>query len=174
MDQPPYTLDGESRAMVLQALAEVCSCRGWSLFAAQVRTNHVHAIVEAEVPPEKVMNDFKAYASRALNRREGAQPGRRRWARHGSTRWLWKDQDVRAATTCPEASRPARSESVKKSPRHQSGVAESLGLPSLDPRAGMATGERKILCTLSKKHFFFEMFGVIMFSCPSKPPKRSC
>ena len=68
--------------------------RGWNLLAAHVRTNHVHVIVEAEVQPEKVMNDFKAYASRALNRLDGHEPGRRRWARHGSTRWLWRDQDV--------------------------------------------------------------------------------
>ncbi|MGH9721015.1 MAG: hypothetical protein ACRD8O_12440, partial [Bryobacteraceae bacterium] len=27
----------------------------------------------------------------------GDERGRRRWARHGSTRWLWKDQDVREA-----------------------------------------------------------------------------
>jgi REP element-mobilizing transposase RayT len=58
---------------------------------------HVHVIVEAEGPPKKVMNDFKAYASRAWNRLEGDERGRRRWARHGSTRWLWKDRDVREA-----------------------------------------------------------------------------
>jgi len=42
----------------------------------------------------KVMSVFKAYTSRALNRLDGKHPGGRRWARHGSTRWLWKDQDV--------------------------------------------------------------------------------
>jgi REP element-mobilizing transposase RayT len=97
MNQPPYELDGDSRAVVLQALEEVCWHRGWNLLAAHVRSNHVHVIVEAEVPPEKVMNDFKAYASRALNQLGRDEPGRRRWARHGSTRWLWKDQDVREA-----------------------------------------------------------------------------
>ena len=56
-----------------------------------------HSILEAEVPPEKVMNDFKVYASRALNRLKGEEGCRRRWVRHGSTRWLWKDQDVREA-----------------------------------------------------------------------------
>ncbi len=59
-----------------------------------VRTNQVHAVVEAEVSPEKVMNDFKSYASRNLNRLLHDEPHRRRWARDGSTRWLWKDQDV--------------------------------------------------------------------------------
>ena len=94
MNEAPYEMDSDSRAIVLRTLAEVCSHRGWNLLAAHVRTNHVHVIVEAEVQPEKVMNDFKAHASRALNRIEANEPGRRRWARHGSTRWLWRDQDV--------------------------------------------------------------------------------
>ena len=62
-----------------------------------VRTNHVHAIVEAEVAPERVMNEFKSYASRELNRLHRDGSNRKRWARHGSTRWLWKDQDVQNA-----------------------------------------------------------------------------
>ena len=97
MDQAPYLLDSDSRAVVLQALREVCMHRGWGLLAAHVRSNHVHVIVDAEVRPEKIMNDFKSYASRGLNRlgREGSN--RKRWARHGSTRWLWKDDDVQDA-----------------------------------------------------------------------------
>jgi hypothetical protein len=43
------------------------------------------------------MNDFKSYASRSLNRLLHDGADRKRWARHGSTRWLWKDQDVREA-----------------------------------------------------------------------------
>ncbi len=71
MNQGPYLLDRDSRAAVLEALREVCVHRGWTLFAAHVRTNHVHVVVEAEVRPEKVMNDFKSYASRGLNRLAG-------------------------------------------------------------------------------------------------------
>jgi len=59
-----------------------------------VRTNHVHVVVEAEVQPERVMLEFKSYASRALNNLGLDGPDRRRWARHGSTRWLFKDRDV--------------------------------------------------------------------------------
>jgi hypothetical protein len=51
-----------------------------------VRSNHVHSVVEAEVPPERVMSDFKAYASRRLNRMRLDESGRKRRARHGSTR----------------------------------------------------------------------------------------
>jgi hypothetical protein len=51
-------------------------------------------IVEAETRPERVMNEFKSYASRELNQSTSERPDRKRWARHGSTLWLWKDEDV--------------------------------------------------------------------------------
>ena len=96
MDQPPYYLDQTRREAVLKAIQEVCGHRGWGLLAAHVRSNHVHAVVEAEIPPERVMN-FKAYASRQLNRMGLDGPKRKRWARHGSTRWLWKPPHISAA-----------------------------------------------------------------------------
>ena len=94
MDQAPYSLDRVRRTAVLAALREVCLHRGWSLWAAHVRSNHVHVVVEAACGPEKVMNAFKSHASRHLNRLGIDRPERKRWARHGSTRWLWKDEDV--------------------------------------------------------------------------------
>lgn len=97
MDQSQYHLDQVRRDAVLEAIQEVCGHRGWSLLAAHVRSNHVHTVVQAEVPPERVMSDFKAYASRRLNRMRLDEPNRKRWARHGSTRWLWKPQHVSAA-----------------------------------------------------------------------------
>ena len=97
MNQAPYLLDRDSRTAVLQAVREVCLHRRWGLAAAHVRTNHVHVVVEAEVRPEKIMSDCKAYASRGLNRLRRDGSDRKRWARHGSTRWLWKDQDVEEA-----------------------------------------------------------------------------
>ena len=97
MAQPPYRLDESSRTTVLAALRQHCGHRGWSLLAAHVRTSHVHAIVDADVRPERVMNEFKAYASRELKRLDREGPDRKRWARHGSTRWLWKDSDVQQA-----------------------------------------------------------------------------
>ena len=97
MDQPPYHLDPTRRQAVLRALRGGCAHRGWNLLAAHVRSNHVHAVVEAEAPPEQIMNDFKAYASRHLNRMGLDEPGRKRWARHRSTRWLWKPPHVSAA-----------------------------------------------------------------------------
>ena len=43
------------------------------------------------------MNDFKAYASRKLNQAGLDKPDRKRWTRHGSTRYLWKPEQVQAA-----------------------------------------------------------------------------
>ena len=97
MDQAPYYLDQIRRGAVLEVIQEVCTYRDWRLLAAHVRSNHVHTVVEAEIPPERVMGDFKAYASRRLNRMKLDEPNRKRWARHGSTRWLRKPQHVSAA-----------------------------------------------------------------------------
>jgi hypothetical protein len=88
MSQPPYGMDHRRREAVLPAMMVRCPHQGWSLRAAQVRTNHVHIVVEADALPEGIMIDLKAYASRCLNRLELDEPGRKRWARHGSTRWL--------------------------------------------------------------------------------------
>ena len=82
MLQDPYVLDQAGRAVVLAA----CVHRGWNLLAAHVRSNHVHAIVEAETRPERIMNEFKSYASRELNRLGRDGPDRK-----------WKDEDVRQA-----------------------------------------------------------------------------
>ena len=97
MDQVPYHLDQIRRDAVLEAIQEVGVHRGWSLLAAHVRSNHVPTVVEAEVPPERVMGDCKAYASRRRNGMRLDEPKRKRWAHHGSTRWLWKPQHVSAA-----------------------------------------------------------------------------
>jgi REP element-mobilizing transposase RayT len=94
MDQAPYLLDAQRRTVVLEAIREVCLHRRWTLLAAHIRSTHVHVIVEGEDRPEKIMNAFKSYSSRSLNRIESH---RKHWARHGSTRWLWKDKDVRRA-----------------------------------------------------------------------------
>jgi REP element-mobilizing transposase RayT len=97
MDQAPYYLDQIRRDAVLEAIQEVCAHRGWILLAAHVRSNHVHTVVDAEHPPERVMHDFKTHASRRLNSMRLEPAKRKRWARHGSTRWLWKPQHVSAA-----------------------------------------------------------------------------
>jgi REP element-mobilizing transposase RayT len=97
MQQEAYEMDEPRRACVLGAVLQHCEYRCWPLLAAHVRTNHVHVIVDAPLSPEKVLNELKAYASRRLNQIGLDTPDRRRWARHGSTRYLWNRDDVGAA-----------------------------------------------------------------------------
>jgi REP element-mobilizing transposase RayT len=97
MDKEPYSLDQQRRAAVLCALREVCLHRDWILLATHVRTNHVHVVVAADVRPEMIMSTFKKYVSRALNNLGIDEPDTKRRARHGSTRWLFKDENVEEA-----------------------------------------------------------------------------
>ena len=97
MKQTAYLLDRESGTVVLHAIVDTCSHAGWKLLAAHIRTTHAHVVMEAEVRPEKIMNAFKAYASPYLKAAEREQADVRRWAHHGSTRWLCSDVDVRSA-----------------------------------------------------------------------------
>ena len=97
MKEQPYQLTWPRRAVVLQAMQEVCAHRGWTLLAAHVRSNHVHFVVIADERPERVLNDVKAYASRALSRSGLENGSLKRWTHHGSTRYLWKPEQVAAA-----------------------------------------------------------------------------
>ena len=65
-----------------------------------MRATRFHVVVTAKQCPERVMNDLKAYASRRL--RDAGFDGnrRKRWARHGSTLYLWKAKDVDTAVRC--------------------------------------------------------------------------
>ena len=94
MDQPPYAMDENRRNAALASILDRCANRRWRLLAAHVRTNHVHVLVESEAKPERVMNDLKSFASRRLNELGLDGIDRKRWARHGSTRWLFDKKAV--------------------------------------------------------------------------------
>jgi REP element-mobilizing transposase RayT len=95
MSEKPYLLDYPRRNIVLSSIEEVCTYRKWTLLAAHVRTNHVHIVVHAFVSPNQIMNTIKAYASRYLNKSK-LDDRVNRWTRHGSTRFLWKEEHIEA------------------------------------------------------------------------------
>jgi REP element-mobilizing transposase RayT len=97
MKQPAYRLNRMEREIALRAVQQHCGYRNWRLRAAHVRSTHIHFVVEAEAIPETILTEVKAYASRALNRAGKETLNRVRWSRHGSTRYLWKPEHVRAA-----------------------------------------------------------------------------
>ncbi|MBA3355341.1 MAG: transposase [Pyrinomonadaceae bacterium] len=90
----PLILKARERSSIKEAIRETCEIRKWSLFALNVRTNHVHSVVSANRKPGLVLNAFKANATRRL-REDGLwvyqfSP----WADKGSKRWLWNERSV--------------------------------------------------------------------------------
>jgi REP element-mobilizing transposase RayT len=94
----PVTLGDKQRDVVRRTIVEVCRHRCWNLHELNVRTHHVHAVVSAPCSPERVMSDFKSWATRRL--REGGLCDDRRspWTEHASTRYLWKPAQLVAAS----------------------------------------------------------------------------
>ncbi|MGI8784886.1 MAG: transposase [Acidobacteriota bacterium] len=93
MTESVYEVDAVRRELVLQGIRKICERRSWHLLAAHVRTRHVHSVLEADKPPERVMSELKAAASRELNE-SGVDSTLRRWSRHGSTVYLWETAQV--------------------------------------------------------------------------------
>jgi hypothetical protein len=93
----PLRLDRVRRRVVLDSICESCAYRDWPLFAAHVRSTHVHVVVAGAAKPERMMGILKARASRKLTDDGLEARDRVKWAVHGSTRWLWNECDVFAA-----------------------------------------------------------------------------
>lgn len=96
MGQLPYVMSAAERNIVCKAIVDLARARSWSLWAVHVRTNHVHAVVSAERDPGRIMSDMKGRASRDLTLAGFDNAERRRWTRHGSTRHLYREEDVEA------------------------------------------------------------------------------
>jgi len=93
----PVTLNAQQRLVVEKSVREVCFHRKYHLRAINVRTNHAHVVVSAQLEPEPILDAFKSYATRALRRAGLLSPRIKPWARHGSTIYLWKERDVEKA-----------------------------------------------------------------------------
>lgn len=95
MQGEPVSLDEVQRDIIRATITRHCEIRGWTLFALNVRSNHVHLVVAASMTPDEVMSQFKAWCSRKLSDAAGLttpvarHAGRRRWfTEHGSTKWI--------------------------------------------------------------------------------------
>ena len=93
----PLLLSNAQRQVVELAIREVCDYRDYVLCAANVRTNHVHSVVSAPCGAEHVMDSFKSYATRKLREAGLLDRNIKPWARHGSTPYLWTEDEVRRA-----------------------------------------------------------------------------
>lgn len=97
LEDRPFTMNAPKRRIVLEAILAVCHYRSWTAYAVHVRSNHVHAVIAGKMPGERIMNDFKVYSTRSLQRSVGDPLPETLWTRHGSTRYLWTQQELSEA-----------------------------------------------------------------------------
>jgi REP element-mobilizing transposase RayT len=94
----PVRLDAKQRGSVEKAIRETCKIRGWKIYALNVRTNHVHVVVDISTRgPAKVLVAFKANSTRQM-RTDGCWTFEHSpWVENGSTRYLWLDEHLERA-----------------------------------------------------------------------------
>jgi len=98
LKNPSVTLNKNVREIVLKAVLRVCALRGWVPHAVHVRSNHIHIVARGNAKPEKMMRDFKAYATRAIKSSDDNQRFiRKYWSRHSSTKYLWTKENLASA-----------------------------------------------------------------------------
>jgi len=97
MSHEPLIFNKKQRLCVLEAIKEVYAYRGYECFAINIRTNHLHTVVSALQGPNKIVNDFKSYATRRLRVAALIEKDRKVWARGKSRRYLWKPRHVELA-----------------------------------------------------------------------------
>ncbi|HEY2975942.1 MAG TPA: hypothetical protein VGJ48_25735 [Pyrinomonadaceae bacterium] len=90
----PVRLAPKARAAVEAAVRETCQDRKWGLWVVNARTNHVHVVVTAPCKPEPVLAALKAKATKKLREIGYCRTPESPWAKRGSKRYLWTEQDV--------------------------------------------------------------------------------
>lgn len=97
LKRPPFTLNKKQRKVTEEAIRECCRFRGFEMHAVNARSNHVHAVISAQMPPEKLIKILKARATRILRERGLISKDTCPWTRGRSRKYLWKDRHVIAA-----------------------------------------------------------------------------
>ncbi len=90
----PLTLGPRARQVTEEALRETCRIRKWSLFASNVRTNHVHVVLTAQQKAKLVRDALKANATRRLREEKLWLHPFSPWVRKGSLRRLWTERSL--------------------------------------------------------------------------------
>ena len=94
LKQPPVRFNVPQWAAIDFSIRETCAIRKWELWALNVRTNHLHCVVTANCNPNTVLVALKANATRAM-RDAGCWPNDPSpWARGGSKKYLWTEEEL--------------------------------------------------------------------------------
>ena len=95
--QEPVSLGRRARRAIEQGIRETCEIRNWTLWAFNVRTNHVHTVVTASCKPKRVATAFKANATRHMRQAGCWRSERSPWVSGESKRYLWTEKSMSAA-----------------------------------------------------------------------------
>lgn len=134
--QEAVLLNRRQREIVEEAIKELCEERGYFLHAVNVRSNHAHAVVTADIKPERVADAFKARATRNLRKNFEFKTDEKVWSRGRSRPYLWTPRDVAQAVDyvlygqgdipfevyCKESEKRARSKRISKNHAHEVSV----------------------------------------------------
>lgn len=95
LKDPPVRLDADRRRSTEIGIRCLCDRRGFYLHAVNVRTNHVHSVINIlGKDPDPVLSALKAYATRQM-RADGCWTSETSpWAEKGSRRRLWNERSV--------------------------------------------------------------------------------
>ena len=90
MNGPAVWLDRVHAETVLAEVQRTATFHGWNLLAIAIMANHVHLVIVAieEISGSKLLQEFKSYGARALNRQFGKLTSGTWWTRSGSARFL--------------------------------------------------------------------------------------
>ena len=90
-------LGRNERQIVLDAACDVCKYKNWGLFAAHIRTEHVHLVLNCSCPPHWAVKTIKAWATKSLRAKLPELTNQKIWTRNASTKYIWKSEDIRTA-----------------------------------------------------------------------------
>jgi REP element-mobilizing transposase RayT len=95
----PVLLDLAKADLLLSQFQETAAHRRWAILGLAIMVNHFHMIVQVsgDPDPRRVLADFKAYGSRALNQRFGKPESETCWTTNGSKRKLVTEAALQAA-----------------------------------------------------------------------------
>ena len=97
MKHPEMRLNGPMRKVVREAIEEHCRYREWVLHAINVRTNHAHMVIGADVGASRVLNSVKARATRCLRDAGLIGPTQPVWAERGNRKHIESAESLKDA-----------------------------------------------------------------------------
>ena len=93
--ETPLLFDEQHRNTMLNSILETAKYNAWYLFAAHVRTNHIHIVIRGDISAEKMMGKIKCFGTKALKGHHSELKNRENfWTRHGSTVNIWSAEKL--------------------------------------------------------------------------------